>query len=132
MGAKPIVYIVDDEPAMAKAVGAVVELIGLKTESYGSAEDFLAAYKPAGPGCLVLNVALPGMSGLDLQKKLVEADITLPVIIITGHSDVRMAVGAMKAGAVDFLEKPFRADELCGAIRKAVGLDEENWRRRQS
>ena len=118
--------------AIVKAVAEVVELMDFKPVSYGSAEEFLEAYKPTGPGCLVLNVGLPGMSGLELQKKLAAAEITPPIVIITGHSDVHMAVAAMKAGAVDFLEKPFRAEELSEAIRAAVTLDEESWRRRRS
>ncbi len=125
------VFVVDDDPAVIRALAKLVELIGLRVESYLSADEFLEAYYQAGPGCLVLDVRMPGMSGLELQKKMAQTGINLPIIIITGHGDVRMAVQAMKAGAVEFLEKPFRAQELCESIQKAVRLDSENRQRRQ-
>jgi FixJ family two-component response regulator len=131
----PTVYVVDDDPAVLKAVTEAVELMGLTPESHCSADQFLEAYRarrPTGPACLILNVTMPGTSGLELQAQLRAAGISLPVIIITGHADVRMAVRAMKAGAVDFLEKPFRTEELSTSIRAAIALDDEDRQRREA
>jgi len=125
---EPTVFIVDDEPAIVEAVAEAVELMGLKPAPYGSADAFLAAYQRTGPACLVLNVTMPGKSGLQLQKELAAAGSTLPIIMITGYADVRMAVEAMKAGAFEFLEKPFRTQELCDSIERAIKLDAENWK----
>jgi FixJ family two-component response regulator len=122
---------VDDDPAINEAVAELVELIGLKVSTYTSATDFLEDFQPRGPACLVLDIRMPGMSGLELQRKLADDQRSLPVVVITGHGDVRMAVEAMKLGAVEFLEKPFRAQELCDSIQKAIRVDEENWRNRQ-
>jgi two-component system, LuxR family, response regulator FixJ len=127
---QPTVFVVDDDPAINQAVAELVELIGLNASTYTSAIDFLEQFEPAGPACLVLDIRMPGMSGLELQRKLAETEKNLPIVVITGHADVRMAVEAMKLGAVEFLEKPFRAQELCDSIQKAIRLDEENWRRR--
>lgn len=131
MTPEPTVYIVDDDAAIIKALSELVELIHLRAESYRSAAEFLDAYEPACPGCLVLDVRMPGMSGLELQKRLLQSKISLPIIMITGHGDVRMAVEAMNAGAFNFLEKPFRTQELCDNIQEAVGLDIQRWRSRQ-
>jgi RNA polymerase sigma factor (sigma-70 family) len=125
------VFVVDDDPAINEAVAELVELIGLKVSTYTSATDFLEDFQPRGPACLVLDIRMPGMSGLELQRKLADAQRSLPVVVITGHGDVRMAVEAMKLGAVEFLEKPFRAQDLCDSIQKAIRVDEENWRNRQ-
>jgi FixJ family two-component response regulator len=125
------VFVVDDDPAINEAVAELVELIGLKVSTYTSATDFLEDFQPSGPACLVLDIRMPGMSGLELQRKLADAQRTVPVVVITGHGDVRMAVEAMKLGAVEFLEKPFRAQELCDSIQKAIRVDEGNWRKRQ-
>ena len=119
------VFIVDDDPAVIRLVAELAGAIGLTTRSWPSAAGFLADYEPAGPGCLVLDVRMPGMSGLQLQKELVQRGTTLPVILITGYADVRMAVEVMKAGAFDFLEKPFRTQELCDKIQAAVKSHEE-------
>ena len=124
------VYLVDDDPALIKALTELVELIDLQAESYTSADAFLAAYEPTGPGCLVLDVRMPGLSGPELQKELAKADVRLPIIMITGHGDVRLAVEVMKLGAVEFLEKPFRTQELCDTIQKTIRLEVENWQRR--
>jgi len=125
------VYVVDDDPAVIQALTELVKLVGLEVHAYTSADEFLAAYQPSGPACLVLDVRMPGMSGMELQRKLALAGVTLPIIIVTGHSDVRMAVEAMKLGAVEFLEKPFRAQELCDNIQKAVRIDQDRWQARQ-
>ena len=131
MSSQPTVFVVDDDPAINEAVAELVELIGLKVSTYTSATDFLEDFQPRGPACLVLDIRMPGMSGLELQRKLADAQRTVPVVVITGHGDVRMAVEAMKLGAVEFLEKPFRAQELCDSIQKAIRVDEDNWRKRQ-
>jgi len=131
MESKPTVYLVDDDPAILRVLAELVELIELKAECYRSANEFLKTYKPTGPACLVLDVRMPGMSGLELQKELVKSDITLPIIMITGHGDVRMAVEAMSAGALNLLEKPFRTQELCDNIQQAIRIAEERWQHRR-
>jgi len=131
MRVKATVFIVDDDPAVIKLVTELVGAIGLRAQSWRSADTFLAAYAPTGPGCLVLDVRLPGMSGLELQKELTRRGATLPVILITGHADVRMAVEAMKAGALEFFEKPFRMQDLCDKIQEAVKQDQATWKRRK-
>ena len=130
MEPKPIVYIVEDDPAVIRSLMSFVEAFNFRAESYVSATEFLDAYEPAGPGCLIADVRLPGIDGLQLQQELAKSEITLPIIFITGHADARVAAGAMKAGAIDFLVKPFHSRDLCAAIHKAIGLDEENWRHR--
>ncbi len=131
MTSQATVFVVDDDPAINQAVSELVELIGLKASTYTSAREFLNEFQPRGPACLVLDIRMPGMSGLELQRKLAEDRRSVPVVVITGHGDVRMAVEAMKLGAIEFLEKPFRAQELCDSIQKAIRVDEENWQRRQ-
>lgn len=131
MPSDPTVFIVDDDPAVTRALSELIELIDLKAEAYQSADEFLQACRPTGPGCLVLDVRMPGMSGLELQQELLAAGISLPIIMITGHGDIRMAVEAMSAGAFNFLEKPFRTQELCDNIQKAIRLDQDRWRHRQ-
>lgn len=131
MTAQPVVYVVDDDPAVSRVVAELVKAIRLNVEAYGSAEEFLEAYQGDGPGCLVLDVRIPGTSGTELQKRLAAAGSTLPIIFITAHADVRMAVEAMERGAFGFLEKPFRMQELCEKIQSAVTQDAEAWRRRQ-
>jgi len=131
MEAEPKVFVIDDDPAIIKAVTELVDMIDLKAESYSSADEFLKNCRPTGPACLVLDVRMPGMSGLELQQELTKAGITLPIIMITGHGEVRMAVEAMSAGAFNFLEKPFRTQELCDNIQRAIRLDMERWRRQE-
>ena len=119
----PIVFIVDDDEAVCQSLKMLAETVGLNVQTYGTAEAFLDAYDPAQAGCLVLDVRMPGMSGLELQSKLAEGGIGIPIIIISGHGDVSMAVEAMKAGAVDFIEKPFRDQTLLDSIQKATEID---------
>ena len=119
---EPIVYVVDDDEAMRSSLKWLIESVGLRVETFGSADEFLSCYYPGRMGCLLLDVRMPGMSGLDLQDYLANRHIQLPVIIITGHGDVLMAVRAMKAGALDFIEKPFNDEALLDAIRRALAL----------
>jgi RNA polymerase sigma factor (sigma-70 family) len=128
--AEPTVFIVDDDEAMRDALHTLMKSVGMKTSLHAGADEFLASHRPDQPGCLVLDVRMPGMSGLELQDKLAEKGIDLPVIIITGHGDVPMAVSAMRAGAVDFLEKPFREQDLIHRIHQAIELDAERRRKR--
>jgi FixJ family two-component response regulator len=128
---EPVVYLVDDDPAVIRLLVELVKAIGLNVEAYQSAEAFLEAYQASGPGCLVLDVRVPGMSGMELQRQLTSAGSTLPIVFVTGHADVRMAVEAMERGAFGFLEKPFRPQELCDKIQSAVRLDVEAWRCRE-
>lgn len=123
MKTEPTVFVVDDDPAVREALRFRLRSAGMNVETCGGAQEFLDTYDPAQPGCLVLDVRMPGMSGLDLQDALAEQGIKLPVIIITGHGDIPMAVQAMRAGAVDFLEKPFREQELLHRIHQAVEQD---------
>ncbi|MBK1702716.1 response regulator transcription factor [Thiococcus pfennigii] len=129
MNREPSVFVVDDDEAMRTSLKWLIESIGLRVLTFGSAEEFLAAYCPGRPGCLLVDVRMPGMSGLELQARLAKAELCLPVIVITGHGDVAMAVRAMKAGALDFIEKPFNDEALLGAIRR--GLDRDATQRRQ-
>ena len=129
MIAQPVVYVVDDDPAIIRLLVELVDAMGLNVQAYRSAEEFLEAYKASGPGCLVLDVRVPGISGMELQKQLAAAGSTLPIIFITGHADVRMAVEAMERGAFGFLEKPFRPQELCEKIEGAVRLAADAWQR---
>ncbi|MHC4741911.1 MAG: response regulator transcription factor [Planctomycetota bacterium] len=119
----PVVYVVDDDEAVCQSLGLLIEGVGLEVRTYHTAEDFLAGYNPDRPGCLVVDVRMPGMSGLDLQRQLKERGINLPSIVVTGHGDIPMAVEAMKAGVVDFVEKPFRDQILLDDIQKALQLD---------
>ena len=120
LGTQPVVFIVDDDDAVRRFLSGLIESVELPVEAYASARDFLAAYEPGRPGCLVLDVRMPGMSGLELQRELAERAIDLPVIVLTGHGNVQVAVHAMKAGAVDFVEKPFDNELLLDRIQKAV------------
>lgn len=118
-----IVFVVDDNAPVREAVTGLLKSVGLRVETFASAQGFLAAERPDAPACLVLDVRLPGLSGLDLQRELAEADIHIPIIFITGHGDIPMSVRAMKAGAVEFLTKPIREQDLLDAISQAVALD---------
>lgn len=117
------VYVVDDDDAIREGVCDLLESAGLKTRSFASAEEFLETSEPDARGCLVLDVRLPGMSGMQLQRRLVDSHIGLPVIIMTAHGDVPMVKQALKSGAVDFLTKPFQDDELLQAVEQAFQLD---------
>jgi len=122
---KATVFVVDDDQAMRNSLKWLIESVGVQVESFSSADDFLAQYHPGRAGCLVLDVRMPGMSGLDLQEYLLQKNIRIPVVIITGHGDVPMAVRAMKGGAVDFIEKPFNDEVLLDAIRRAIAFEEQ-------
>jgi two-component system response regulator FixJ len=119
----PVVFVVDDDEAVCESLRMLIGDIGLEVRTFTSAKQFLEQYDPSHPGCLVLDVRLSGMSGLELQSRLTEMAIRIPTIIITGHADVPMAVEAMKAGAIDFIEKPFRDQVLLDSIQKAVDMD---------
>ena len=122
---KPTIYVVDDDPSVRDSTELMLKSVGFNVETFGSAQDFLKADLREDLGCLVLDVRMPGMSGLDLQEKLVSAKTPLPVIFITGHGTVPMSVRAMKAGAVDFLQKPFEEQDLLDAINRAVARQRE-------
>ena len=121
--ADAIVFVVDDDEPMRKSLQNLIGSVGLKVEAFASAQEFLRSKLTDVPGCLVLDVRLPGLSGLDLQKRMVEAGIEIPIIFITGHGDIPMTVQAMKAGAVEFLTKPFRDQDLLDAIQQALDRD---------
>ncbi|QDV19357.1 Transcriptional regulatory protein TdiR [Gimesia panareensis] len=120
------VFVVDDDPAIRKSLRWLIESVGLKVQTHELASDFLESYSPDRPGCLVLDVRIPGMSGLELQEKLRERGYDIPVIIVSGYGDVPMAVRAMKAGAVDFLEKPVSDQVLLDYIQKGIERDIKN------
>ena len=122
-GPDPVVFIVDDDPLIRDALASLMRSVGLSVETFGSAPEFLHHQRLDAPGCLVLDVRLPGLSGLDLQHELAAAQITIPIIFITGHGDIPMTVRAMKAGAVEFLTKPFRDQDLLDAIQQAIDRD---------
>jgi RNA polymerase sigma factor (sigma-70 family) len=117
---QPIVFIVDDDASVREALKSLIRSVGLHVELFGSATEFLETQRPDAPSCLVLDVRLPGISGLDLQHRLADANVHIPIIIITGHGDIPMSVRAMKAGAIEFLTKPFRDQDLLDAIQVAL------------
>jgi FixJ family two-component response regulator len=117
---KPTVYIVDDDAAVRHFLSSLIRSVDLRTEEFASSQEFLVSYQPIQPGCLLLDIRMPGMSGLELQRELHARGITLPVIILTGHGNVQVAVHAMKAGAVDFIEKPFNNELLIDRVQKSV------------
>jgi FixJ family two-component response regulator len=121
------VLVVDDDAQIRDSIGELLRSLGISTQLFASVSDFLKSDKPAGPACLVLDVRLPGRSGLDFQRDLAEADRVLPIIFITGHGDIPMTVQAMKGGAIEFLTKPFRDQDLLDAIE--VGLARDRARR---
>jgi RNA polymerase sigma factor (sigma-70 family) len=123
---EPTVFVVDDDPGVADAIRLLLRSVGLPAESFLSATGFLEAYEPRRAGCLVLDVRMPGMSGLDLQARLKEMGSTLPIIFVTAHGDVPMAVDAVKAGARDFIQKPFRDQDLLDKIQEALEADAQN------
>jgi two-component system, LuxR family, response regulator FixJ len=122
---KPTIFIVDDDPSVRDSMKMMLQSVGFDVKTFVSAQDFLTAKLQERPGCLILDVRMPGMSGLDLQEKLVSAKTPLPVIFITGHGTVPMSVRAMKAGAVDFLQKPFEEQDLLDAIYRAIDQQRE-------
>ena len=125
--AKPTVLVIDDDPALRESVARLLRSLGLEAQLFASISEFLAFDPPDGPTCLVLDVRLPGQSGLDLQRELAAANRELPIIFITGHGDVPMSVQAMKGGAIEFLTKPFRDQELLEAV--LLGLSRDRARR---
>lgn len=116
----PIVFVVDDESAVGVSIKRLLHSVGLEARHFTSASEFLRTKRPDAPGCIVLDVRLPDLSGLDLQQELAKANVDLPVIFVTGHADIPMTVRAMKAGAVEFLTKPFREQELLEAVQRAI------------
>ena len=117
-----VVLVIDDDQSLREALGRLLRSVGLRAETYGSAQAFLQAELPTAPSCLVLDVRMPGQSGLDLQAELIREDVRIPIIFMTGHGDVPMTVKALKAGAVDFLTKPFRDQDLLDAVTAALDL----------
>src|ERR1700694_1460063 len=119
----PVVFVVDDDPSVRRAIKLLLESVGLEVELFGSAQEFLPSGPTKGPSCLVLDIRLPGVSGLDFQRQLSEANINIPIIFISAHGDVPMTVRAMKAGAVEFLTNPFRDQDLLDAVQFALERD---------
>jgi FixJ family two-component response regulator len=122
---EPTVFVIDDDKAVRSATKNLLESVGLLAETFASPREFLSSERKNSPGCLVLDVRLPGTSGLDLQKELAALNVDMPIVFITGHADIPMTVQAMKAGAADFLPKPFRDQEFLDAVQKAIGRDRE-------
>jgi FixJ family two-component response regulator len=121
--AAPTVFVVDDDDLVRASIAGMLKSVGLRSETFGTAQEFLRSKRMDGPSCLVLDVRLPGVNGLDFQHQLIDAGIRIPVIFITGHGDIPMTVKAMKSGAVEFLTKPFRDQELLDAIHQALDRD---------
>lgn len=126
----PVVFIVDDDPSVVRALGRLLRSVGFRVQAFASASEFLAADRPDVPGCLVLDVRMPGLSGPALQESLAADDIHIPIIFITGHGDIPTTVRVMKAGAVDFLSKPFSDQQLIDAVNEAIARDIEYRRER--
>lgn len=131
MPMEPIVYVVDDDQAMVESLSWIIQSVGLKTKTFVRAQDFLVEYDPAQHGCILLDVRMPGMSGPELQARLNGLGAALPIIFISGHGDVPLAVRVMKAGAVDFLTKPFNDQVLLESINKALRVDKTNREKQQ-
>lgn len=127
---KPVVFVIDDSPSVRDALDSLIRSVHLNVQSFGSIEEFLQFKRPDAPGCIVLDVRLPGLSGLDFQREMAKSNIDLPVIFITGHGDVPMSVRAIKAGAIEFLTKPFRDQDLLDAIY--LGIERDRSRRQAS
>jgi FixJ family two-component response regulator len=119
----PVVFVVDDDSAVRESIDSLIRSVGLRVESFSSANEFLSYKRSDAPACLVLDVRMPGQSGLDLQRELAAENRTIPIVFITGHGDIPMSVRAMKAGAVEFLTKPFRDQDLVDAIHQAIERD---------
>jgi two-component system response regulator FixJ len=125
MQSNPTVFVVDDDPAIRESLRWLIESVGLNVKIFATAQEFLDGYDPSLAGCLVLDIRMPGMSGLDLQNELAARKVNIPILIITGHAEVPVAVRAMKAGALDFIEKPFSDQLLLDRIRRAIEADAE-------
>jgi FixJ family two-component response regulator len=119
----PTVFVVDDDPSVCASIQGLLQSAGLRCESFGTAEEFLRNKRSDGPSCLVLDVSLPGVNGLDFQRELANSGVRIPIIFVTGHGDIPMTVKAMKSGAVEFLTKPFHDQDLLDAIRQALDRD---------
>jgi FixJ family two-component response regulator len=126
--AQPIVFVVEDDPSMRAALKSLFQSVDLRVEAFGSASEFLQCDLPDVASCLVLDIRLPGLSGLDFQNELTQAQIRIPIIFVTGHGDIPMTVRAMKAGAVDFLSKPFRDQDMLDAVATAIERDRKTRR----
>jgi FixJ family two-component response regulator len=120
---KPMVFVIDDDAGMRASIQGLLKSVGLRSETFGAAPDFLRTPRPNCPSCLVLDVRLPGINGLEFQRELTDAGIRIPIIFITGHGDIPMTVKAMKSGAIEFLTKPFRDQDLLDAINQALDRD---------
>ena len=123
MSDEAMVFVIDDDESIRESLKSLMRSVGLGVETFASAQEFLQSTRPDVPACLILDVRMPGLSGLDLQRELTEANIHIPIIFITGHGDIPMSVRAMKAGAVEFLTKPFRDQDLLDAIQQALERD---------
>src|SRR5947207_4137013 len=119
----PTVFVIDDDDLVRAAIQGMLKSVGLQSQTFATAQDFLRSKRPDGPSCLVLDVRLPGINGLDFQRQLADAGLRIPIIFITGHGDIPMSVKAMKSGAVEFLTKPFRDQDLLDAIHQALDRD---------
>jgi FixJ family two-component response regulator len=120
---QPVVFVIEDDESLRDALKMLFGMVGLRAETFAAAADFLKSKLPAAPSCLVLDIRLPGISGLDFQAELVKADIKIPIIFMTGHGDIPMTVKAMKAGALEFLPKPFRDQDMLDAVQLALERD---------
>ncbi len=127
MTGAPVVFVVDDDPSVRSSLKFLLSSVGLQVESFDSAETFLQRKPPDAPSCLVLDVRLRGLSGLDFQRELTARNIRIPIVFVTGHGDIPMSVRAMKAGAIEFLTKPYRDQDLLDAVR--IALDRDRARR---
>ncbi|MBE0591733.1 MAG: response regulator transcription factor [Gemmatimonadales bacterium] len=120
---EPLVYVVDDDVAVLDAIRLLLRSVDIRAETYASAADFLAAFDPEQPGCLVLDIRMPGMSGIELQERLRDMSAMIPIVFVTAHGDIPMAVQAVRAGALDFIPKPFRDQDLLDRVQQAIELD---------
>jgi FixJ family two-component response regulator len=125
----PVVLVIDDDAGVREALSSLFRSVGLLVKTYAAAAEFLNSKLPEGPSCMVLDVRLPGLSGLDFQAELVKADIRIPIVFMTGHGDIPMTVRAMKAGAVEFLPKPFRDQDMLDAVQTGLELDRDRRKR---
>jgi len=123
---EPIIFVIDDDLSVRTSLEDLLASVGLRCQLFGSTQQFLEASRPDAPGCLILDIRMPGMSGLDFQEQMVRSGINLPVVFITGHGDIPMSVRAMKAGAVEFLTKPFREQDLLDALQQGLARDRSN------
>src|SRR5258705_11612840 len=119
----PTVFVIDDDAGVRASIQGLLKSVGLRSEAFGTGQEFLRSKRPDGPGCLILDVRLPGVNGLDFQRQLADAGVHIPIIFITGYGDIPMTVRAMKSGAVEFLTKPFRDQDLLDVIYQALPRD---------